>query len=160
MLKNGLDLDNIQPGLMEASIPYKNNSSLKTLISELGRYYLKEGPVLIHGDYFPGSWLKSSTGIKIIDPEFGFKGYAEFDLGVMIAHLMMAEQDTKLIEGILSDYFQPQGFDHRLMAGFAGTEILRRILGVAQLPLSLSLEEKRTLMRIASEWIFNGKIDL
>jgi len=158
--KNGLDLNKIQSGLMETSLLYKKNKTLKRAIAELGKYYLNEGPVLIHGDYFPGSWLKSASGIKIIDPEFGFKGFAEFDLGVMIAHMMMAKQNKVLIDEIISGYCPPEGFDPRLLAGFSGIEILRRILGVAQLPLSLSLNEKKALMQIGSGWILSGKIDL
>ncbi len=153
MENNGLDLDEIQPGLSLASIPYKKNKPLKKALEDLGNYYLKEGPVLIHGDYFPGSWLKSGSGIKIIDPEFGFKGFAEFDMGVMLAHMMMAEQGNEMLKSILDEYVPPAEYDPRLLSGFAGTEILRRILGVAQLPLSLSLEEKINLMQIAENWI-------
>lgn len=159
MQNNGLDLDRIQPGLSKASIPFKKHILLKKVVNELGKYYLMEGPTLIHGDYFPGSWLNSATGIKIIDPEFGFKGYAEFDLGVMVAHMILAEQEKGLIESIISDYIPPAGFDPGLLAGFAGTEILRRILGVAQLPLSLTVSEKINLMQTASTWILTGKID-
>jgi len=156
---NGLDLDAIQPGLMEASLIYKRNRRLKSSIERLGKFYIKEGPVLIHGDYFPGSWLRSTKGLKVIDPEFGFKGFAEFDLGVLVAHMMMAEQQQNVIASMLSKYQPPSGFDAQLLAGYAGTEILRRILGVAQLPLTLSLEEKKYLMGMAASWILNGKID-
>ncbi|MBS0000756.1 MAG: phosphotransferase [Cyclobacteriaceae bacterium] len=157
---NGIDLDAVQPGLKTASLPYTENLPLRKAIGQLGKYYLMEGPVLIHGDFFPGSWLKSGSGIKIIDPEFGFKGYGEFDLGVMIAHMLMAGQGMEMVESILEDYDPPAGFDPRLLAGFAGTEVLRRILGVAQLPLALSLEDRINLMKSAEEWIMTKKIEL
>jgi 5-methylthioribose kinase len=159
MVNNGLDLDRIQTGLSDASIPFKNNRYLHKALDNLGKFYLKEGPVLIHGDYFPGSWLRSASGIKIIDPEFGFKGFAEFDLGVMIAHMVMSGQGEEMAKSILDEYEQREDFDLRLLSGFAGTEILRRILGVAQLPLSLTLEEKINVMQMAKEWILNQSID-
>ncbi len=156
---NGLDLDAIQKGLMEASMPFKRDKALKSRIRELGKYYLLEGPVLIHGDYFPGSWLRSSTGLKVIDPEFGFRGYAEFDLGVFYAHMLMAQQKPGLLAYTEKKYIKPPDFDQAMLAGFTGIEILRRLLGVAQLPLSLSLKEKKDLMQSAKEWIMNGKIE-
>lgn len=152
---NGLDLDRVQPGLSEASIPYKKNEGLQNALDRLGKFYLSEGPVLIHGDFFPGSWLQTRSGIKIIDPEFGFKGFAEFDLGVMIAHMVMSGQKNDRIQEIIERYHHRDDLDTRLLAGFAGTEILRRVLGVAQLPLTFSLEEKKYLMQMAEEWILD-----
>jgi 5-methylthioribose kinase len=160
MEDNDLDLDAVQEGLKETSISYTRNRHLKKELKRLGNYYLREGPVLIHGDYFPGSWLKSAAGIKIIDPEFGFKGYGEFDMGVMIAHMAMAQQDQEMVQELLDLYEPPADFDPSLLAGFAGTEILRRLIGVAQLPLSLSLAEKIELMKTAEHWILTSKLEL
>jgi 5-methylthioribose kinase len=159
MENNGLDLDAIQEGLKKTSLPYTKNERLKKDLVRLGNYYLEEGPVLIHGDYFPGSWLKSDSGIKIIDPEFGFKGYGEFDLGVMIAHMTMGQQGMAVVEELMNSY-EPNGkLNRQLLAGYAGTEILRRLIGVAQLPLSLTIDEKINLMETAERWILTGKIE-
>lgn len=148
---NGFDLDTIQPGLQELSMPYKRNADLKTIIRALGELYVAEGetdkPVtLLHGDYYPGSWLQTASGTKIIDPEFCFYGPAEFDLGVMIAHLMMAEQPPTVLNTVLTNYQPITGFDERLRQQFTGVEIMRRLIGLAQLPLSLSLSRKRDLL--------------
>ncbi|MFC2124216.1 phosphotransferase [Bacteroidota bacterium] len=158
-INNGLNLDKIQPGLQEASMTYKTDQLLVSEIRKLGKLYLKEGPVLIHGDYFPGSWLKSDNGLKVIDPEFSFMSYAEIDLGIMVAHLLMAQQDLTLISNTFSFYKRSLDFNERIFAGYIGVEILRRLLGVGQLPLTLSLEEKKDLMVEASGWIKKGKID-
>ena len=125
---------------------------MKAAVSELGNLYLETSKTLIHGDYYPGSWLKVPAGVKVIDPEFSFMGRAEFDLGVLMAHLKMSQNET-LINEALSYYHRPNGFDESMMWGFAGTEILRRLLGLAQLPLSMSLTEKEELMHIASAYI-------
>ena len=88
--KDGFDLDGIQMGLMEIAKPYRADNDLKSEIEKLGDRYLADGNILLHGDYFPGSWLKTADGIKIIDPEFCFFGFPEFVIGVTIAHLMMS----------------------------------------------------------------------
>ncbi|MGB3587786.1 MAG: phosphotransferase, partial [Tunicatimonas sp.] len=116
--------------------------------------YLATGTTLLHGDYYPGSWLKTTSGISIIDPEFAFLGDAEFDVVVMIAHLTMAETPLKLIDQVLREYEQSDGgYRNSLQRAFSGVEILRRIIGLAQLPLSLSLEEKSSLLKRAADWV-------
>ncbi|MEM7375673.1 MAG: phosphotransferase, partial [Bacteroidota bacterium] len=126
---------------------------LKAAITGLGKLYLSEGPVLIHGDFYPGSWLRTENGLKVIDAEFSFRGYAEFDLGVFAAHMALASQGEEVTSELLERYAAGANFDERLMRGFAGTEILRRLLGVAQLPLVLGLEQKQELMVKAAKWI-------
>ena len=78
MLDNGFNLDTIQRGLQGLSLKVKQNKTLKKLIKEMGQKYLATGSVLIHGDFYLGSWLKVDNEIKIIDLEFAYFGYAEF----------------------------------------------------------------------------------
>ncbi|MEK6782496.1 MAG: phosphotransferase [Bacteroidota bacterium] len=154
---NGFDLDTMQPGLQEVSIPYKTNSLLKEKVKHLGEVYLQTHNTLIHGDYYPGSWLKAKSGIKVIDPEFAHFGKAEFDIGVMMAHLKMAQVGRGLLKKALELYQRPQGFDNQLFLGFCGVEIMRRIIGLAQLPLDLSLDEKTDLLDFATQLITTKK---
>ncbi|WKN41571.1 phosphotransferase [Tunicatimonas pelagia] len=151
--ENGFNLDDVQPGLQEISLKYKRNEELKAKITRLGERYLATGNTLLHGDYYPGSWLKTASDIAIIDPEFAFLGDPEFDIGVMVAHLMMAETAPEIIQQVMNEYQQPEGYDELLQHAYSGVEVLRRIIGLAQLPLSLSLEEKRDLLTKASDWI-------
>lgn len=154
MVDTGFSLDTIQPGLQEAAMPYKTDEALKRVVRQLGEIYLGQastasGRTLLHGDYYPGSWLKTTAGVKVIDPEFCFYGPPEFELGVMLAHLKMARQPQPVIDLALAQYDRPNRFDERLQHAFAGVEILRRLIGLAQLPLSLDLTEKQTLMQEA-----------
>lgn len=158
LMDNGFDLDTIQKGLQEVSAKYKQDEELKEKVAELGEVYLSPGDILLHGDFYPGSWLKVDAGIRIIDPEFGFTGYAEFDLGVFLANMLMAQQPDSVLRRILNSYQAPEGFDDLLLAGFTATEILRRIIGLAQLPLSLSLEEKQSLLEKAAEAVKTGSL--
>ena len=75
--ENGFDLDTVQQGLQEASLEFKNDIALKRIMVKLGNIYMSRGDVLLHGDFYPGSWLKTGYGPKVIDPEFCFFGKAE-----------------------------------------------------------------------------------
>ncbi|MEM9327648.1 MAG: phosphotransferase [Bacteroidota bacterium] len=141
--QNGLDLDTITPGLKASAATYQANDELKQKALKLGDVYLDQGKQLLHGDYFFGSWLKTKSGFKVIDPEFCFFGPAEYDLGVMMAHLDMARQSYD-IETLLDPH--PLALDKTLVKHFRAVEILRRVMGLAQLPLSLTLEEKNELL--------------
>ena len=151
--ENGFNLDSIQPGLQEASIPYKTDIVLKQRIQTLGNRYLANGKVLMHGDFYPGSWLQVSTGIKVIDPEFGGLGDAEFDLGVFLAHLELSEQAENLIPEVQKHYRLP--IDWALVQYYRGVEILRRLIGIAQLPVSLSLDAKKSLLARARTYLLS-----
>lgn len=156
--ENGFNLDDIQEGLQAAAMPYKTNVALKAKIKACGAIYLAQGKHLLHGDFYPGSWLKVADGLKVIDPEFGFVGPAEFDLGVLLAHLLMAEQPSAVLKSISKKYQQPADFNEALLSQFVGIEILRRLIGIAQLPLNLDLETKKRLMKQAAQWIMNEKM--
>ncbi len=149
MVNNGFDLDTIQVGLQALSMPYKNNDLLHKKAAELGNSYLSDGDTLLHGDYYPGSWLQTEKGVTVIDPEFSFYGAAEFDLSVMIAHLKMAQQPSNILDTVIASYQKTETFDHDLFHEYIGIEIIRRIIGLAQLPLTLSLAEKEVLLQEA-----------
>ena len=151
MEDNGFSLDTIQNGLQDISEPYKNNKALKTIIHSIGEKYLEQGDTLIHGDYYPGSWMKSDGGLYVIDPEFGFVGFAEFDLGVMGAHLILATSKMKYLKKIQSKY--KGTIDEKLMSQITGIEIMRRLIGLAQLPLERTIEEKTKLLKKAYKMI-------
>ena len=136
---NGLRLDEFESGLMDAAAKLQSDAALCDAVSFLGERYLADGDCLQHGDYFPGSWLRSAKGLRVIDPEFCFYGDPEFDLGVAIAHLAIARRPASDAARFLSAYETKAAVpDGALLARYAGTEIIRRIVGVAQLPIPAS----------------------
>ena len=149
--ENGFDLDTIQQGLQSLSMKFKTDANLKSELKKLGERYLSRGDTLIHGDFYPGSWLKVAGGIKVIDHEFGFMGDREFDLGIMIAHLDLSLMNEDLTQQLKKKY--PHPFDNQLVNRYRGVEILRRLIGIAQLPLKLSLEQKARLLEKAKNLI-------
>ncbi|MEO0532083.1 MAG: phosphotransferase, partial [Planctomycetota bacterium] len=143
---NGFDLDAITAGLREAASELASDAVYVDRVTALGDAYLSDGRVLLHGDFFPGSWLDTGDGPAVIDPEFAFFGTPEFDMGVLLGHLHLSRQPDAVHASVREGYRPPPGFDWRLAEAFAGVEIMRRLIGVAQLPLPIGLEEKRTLL--------------
>lgn len=152
--ENGLDLNKIQNGLQEAAIPFHRDDKLKSEITALGKRYLSGGDTLLHGDFYPGSWLDTASGPKVIDPEFAFVGDREFDLGVWKAHMLFARMPAADFDQLLTSY--AHDFDMSLVNRYAGVELLRRMIGIAQLDLTLSLEEKKELMEMAKSMILSS----
>ena len=101
---------------------------------------------MIHGDFYPGSFLETDDGVYVIDAEFAHLGRPEFDIGVLMAHLLMSRASEKRILQIDTDYAKPPGFDTLLARQFCYVEIIRRIIGIAQLPLSLTLDERSRIL--------------
>ncbi len=150
---NGFQLDTIQEGLQDLSKTYKTNNALKKSISLIGQQYLSKGNTLLHGDFYPGSWMTKDDQLFVIDPEFGFVGFHEFDLGVMAGHIVIATSNENYVDSIYNLYAEK--VDRKLMAQVAGIEIMRRIIGLAQLPLKRTLTEKEYLLEIAKNMIMS-----
>ena len=144
--RNGLDLDAVTPGLADAARALAGDHAYVKAVSSIGRRYLADGATLVHGDYFPGSWLKADAGVRIIDPEFCFLGEPEVDCGILAAHLTLARCAPALIEMVAASV-AARRLDLALAAAYAGVEIMRRLIGVAQLPLPHDIDRKRTLLQ-------------
>jgi 5-methylthioribose kinase len=143
---NGLDLEGITPGLGEAARELAGESAYRDAVAQLGSRYLADGHALVHGDYFPGSWLNAAGGVRVIDPEFCFLGDAGFDCGILAAHLLLADAGAGHLEAVAASV-AARRLDADLVTAYAGVEIMRRLIGVAQLPLPRDLDRKRSLLQ-------------
>jgi 5-methylthioribose kinase len=155
---SGLDLDAITPGLGEAAARLQASAAFVERARELGELYLADGPTLLHGDYYPGSWLRTPRGPVVIDPEFCFLGPAELDAGVLLAHLLLAGRGEREAWRLVARYRGPQGFSWALACQFAGIEIMRRLIGVAQLKGGWGLARKQELLALAEELVLSGEV--
>lgn len=150
---NGFDLDVIQEGLEDLALSFSTDKKIENVVAEMGSLYLSPGSHLLHGDYYPGSWMKKSDRIFILDPEFSFIGFREFDLGVMAAHLIMTKMESSITQFVLDTY--EAKVDQGLFYKMTGIEIVRRLIGLAQLPLDRTLDEKKFLLDISKELILS-----
>ncbi|MBX7165209.1 MAG: phosphotransferase [Pirellulales bacterium] len=144
---NGLELDRFEPGLTDAARRLQRDRAYCEQVHATGQRYLADGMVLLHGDYFPGSWLRTASGVFVIDPEFCYCGDPEFDLGVCLAHCALAAQPGDVSRGFLEAYRASGGAgDMGQAAAYAACEVMRRLIGVAQLPLAPSTGRRRELL--------------
>jgi 5-methylthioribose kinase len=148
---NGLDLDAITPGLKRSAQKLIDDPVYVQRVEALGELYLENRNVLLHGDYYPGSWMLKDGEIYVIDPEFCFTGHPAFDLGVCLAHMALAGQDELTINTMVD--FYPLKIDTKKVLQFAGVEIMRRIIGVAQLPLNYGMPKKQALLEKSMQWV-------
>lgn len=150
-----IDLDSVCGGLEQASRELREDPQMHRATESLGKIYLNPSgqKALLHGDYYPGSWLKTERGFHVIDPEFSFSGPREFDWGVMLAHYIFCHGSTK--KETLSAEFQLDKNDLSipLVFGFAGIELIRRLVGVAQLPLDADLELRTKWLSLGRDFV-------
>jgi len=77
------ELDGIA-GEFRADIP------LKLAISRLKLKFLTSAEALIHGDLHTGSMMVTEDDMRVIDAEFAFVGPMAFDVGAVLANLLLA----------------------------------------------------------------------
>lgn len=156
---NGFELDEIQPGLQIISNLCTMDNEIISKARELGSIYLNEGTRLQHGDFYPGSILSTTDSFYVIDPEFSFIAPLEWDVSIFIAHLFLSEANETLIQTAINAFEKPANFNEAHFCGFVGIEIIRRVIGLAQLPLELSLLEKELLLKKAISFIKRESLD-
>ena len=134
----GLDLDPFEPGLAEAARRLAEDAAAVEAIRRTGERYLADGPRLVHGDFFPGSFLRTPSGPVVIDGEFSYFGDGAFDLGNLLAHLALANEPADSADRVLDRYRDADGpsLDVKRIADYAACEVIRRLIGVAQLPIA------------------------
>ncbi len=105
----GGPLDALEAGLEEAAAAVCANGVVVSTAAALRARYLDDSPpsppaVLLHGDYFFGSWLSTKDGVFVIDAEFAHVGDAEFDVGVALAHMALAHVPQSDAQAWLETY--------------------------------------------------------
>lgn len=136
-------LDASEPGLGEAAKTLRSDRAFREAVSELGSRFLGAGACLVHGAFHPANWLVvQDGGVRVVDPQYGGCGDAEFDIGTGLGHLLLARQPEEVVAAFLSAAVGSEdaedvesGVDRPLVARYAGAEIVRRLIGGGQLPL-------------------------
>ncbi len=134
---SAISLDAVCDGLEDLAAQVRNDAKVADAAERFGERYLGSGAHLLHGDFYPGSWLRTAAGLRVIDPEFTFAGPAEFDLAILAAHrvLVGGGADSTALVAELYEQAGGNSTDASMLQGFAAMEIVRRLIGVAQLPL-------------------------
>ena len=141
-------LDSCEEGLRQAALDTVRCAAATAAAAQLQARYLADTPaaqqpVLLHGDFFFGSWLLTPQGVFVIDAEFAHVGDAEFDVGVALAHMAIAQVPLSVVQRWLHEYRTAaaqldanaaESLRAPLLAKYAAVEVIRRLVGVGQIP--------------------------
>ncbi|MGV7216721.1 S-methyl-5-thioribose kinase [Bradyrhizobium sp. UFLA05-112] len=78
------------PYLDALAADLREDMELHVAISRLKLKFMASPEALIHGDLHTGSIMVTSGETRVIDPEFAFYGPMGFDVGAVLANLLMA----------------------------------------------------------------------
>jgi 5-methylthioribose kinase len=78
------------PELDTLAAAFRADAALKVAVQELKWAFLSRGEALLHGDLHTGSVMVTETDTRAIDPEFAFFGPIGFDVGALLANLMLS----------------------------------------------------------------------
>ena len=79
-----------QPWLDATAAAFREDLDLHVAISLLKVKFMASPEALIHGDLHTGSIMVTDSSTMVIDPEFAFYGPMGFDIGAVIANLLMS----------------------------------------------------------------------
>jgi 5-methylthioribose kinase len=78
------------PWLDATAASFREDRELHVAISRLKLKFLSQPEALIHGDLHTGSIMVTEGDTRVIDPEFAFYGPIAFDVGAILANLIMS----------------------------------------------------------------------
>ncbi len=78
------------PQLDDMAAAFRADAPLKAEVQALKLKFLTSAEALVHGDLHTGSIMVTDTDTRAIDPEFAFFGPMGFDVGALIANLLIA----------------------------------------------------------------------
>ena len=84
------ELNNHNPAVDGVVADLRQNIRLKAEAQTLLTKFVANSETMLHGDLHTGSVMCTKESIRVIDPEFATYGPMGFDLGMMLANLVMA----------------------------------------------------------------------
>ena len=78
------------PQLDDIALEFRSDGPLKAAAQAMKLKFLSSAEALVHGDLHSGSIMATTGDIRVIDPEFAFFGPMGFDVGALIANLILA----------------------------------------------------------------------
>ena len=78
------------PWLDATAADFREDLELHVAVSRLKLKFLSRAEALIHGDLHTGSIMVTGSDTRVIDPEFAFYGPMAFDVGAILANLIMS----------------------------------------------------------------------
>lgn len=169
--------NNYLPELESLVKELRGDQVLKQKVAQLKHYFFTHAEALLHGDIHTGSIFVNDHNLKVIDAEFGFFGPIGFDVGTAIGNLLLnycanqnsqriadvqelwvtffscfkqlAQQHTQDIalaqNGYVDVFLQKVEQD---ALGYAGTEMIRRTIGLSHVAdLEQAADKQESMQR-------------
>ncbi|WP_134699851.1 S-methyl-5-thioribose kinase [Ammoniphilus sp. YIM 78166] len=83
------ETNNFNPLIRETVEGIWGNAELRREIGKLKYSFMTDAQALLHGDLHTGSIMVTEQSTKVIDPEFAYYGPMGFDIGAVIANLLL-----------------------------------------------------------------------
>lgn len=83
------DTNSIEPHIQDAAEALWADAELHLEVAILREKFLAHAQALLHGDLHTGSIFVTEESTKVIDPEFAYYGPMGFDIGAVLANLLL-----------------------------------------------------------------------
>jgi 5-methylthioribose kinase len=186
------DSNRYDPEADELARSLRTDRALGRAVADLKVVFRTRDEALLHGDLHTGSVMIADGDARVIDLEFAYYGPIGFDIGALLAHLAIArvahgvqpgDSFGAVVDRYAADYWaafreeslrlwQPSELGYEqwlgsvltLAAGFAGVEMMRRIVGLAHardidsLDLPLRLAAARRVISGGRSLVLGGPV--
>lgn len=106
------DTNHFNPAIKDEVTAIWQDRELHLEVAKLREKFLVSAQALLHGDLHTGSIFVTETSTKVIDPEFAFYGPMGFDIGAVLANLLL---NYAAQEGWSTDQTTKQAFRDYLL---------------------------------------------
>jgi 5-methylthioribose kinase len=151
----------LSPALAARAAALREDASLVRIADAAYARYLEPRGALVHADVQAGNVLLPSTGPKLLDAEIAHVGDPAFDVGTLLAHLVLpgiaAGEPARGAHAAAAalDAYRAAGGPGAPVDAFryAGLELLRRTIGAARVAAVLADEAALAVLERAVAWI-------
>ena len=157
-------------GLLPRARALREDAELVRIADAAYARYLEPEGALVHGDVQAGNVLLAPSGPKLLDAEIAHVGDPAFDLGTLVAHLVLpAAAEGRLgsalpaVDAAIRAYRGAHGAGAPPLADslrYAGLELLRRTIGAARARGRRERRRGPRRARRAEAWIRRPPADL
>jgi 5-methylthioribose kinase len=157
----------VAPAIRERAEALWRDEKTVALADEAYRDYLSPEGALVHADVQGGNVLLANGRTRLLDAEIAHVGDEAFDVGILIAHLVVAaaarSEQAALRDAVattLEAYTDARGGRHAAAHGrvfrHAGIELVRRTLGAARLAITAPEPSGLRVLDLGLRWLRNA----
>lgn len=154
----------LPPELARAAARLRADGELVAIADALHARYGERRGALVHGDVQAGNVLLTPKGPKLLDAEIAHVGDPAFDVGILVAHLLVeavasgrGEAALPVVRSAWRAYRERLGGVLEVpfadVARYAGIELLRRTIGAARVAAVAEPGRGLAVLEHATRWL-------